>query len=655
MVTDAELLANYATTGSDQAFEEIVRRYMNPVFGVCMRILGDPAAAEDASQATFIVLMRKAGRLPRNVILSSWLMQTARFAAQDACKMQKRRTLHERTTQHATTRVQVESDLLRDEINRYLDAALNSLPREQRDTIVLRFLCERTEEEVARELKCPRSTISTRVRAGLNRLRAKMTSSGITVPSVVLTAYLQDQALAVAPATLRGIIFAAGKSQSGATAAALKIADGTGKTLMWMQAKAVASVALFVLAAGGVGVVGWNALSKSRIVPVPQKSPAAQQKSDTAVPRKPPVDFANLRADTWVNLDFSVESTAGVSDGVTATWQSSSTNRLVYDAHSKCVLFFDRWHDPETDTPSDYGNCLFSFDPQSGHVRPINVVNWKTVTQADTSIRTVPAARNSNVPSPCPRYVFNGFDYSPELNALFLTNGANASAMRDGVVVGHKECENTWRLDLAENKWTMMKSTAHPTNFPLGASVVYSANAKKLVYCNYGEIWIMEPEAGEWHKSKAVLPDRLYGQTICDDPRRERMLLVGGAKNISQIDERTANTLYAFDPINETITRLSDAPAPLYMAHLAYDSTRDVFVAAPFKANAKSFDGVIVYNPKKEAWSKILTRNQTPQSGKKTGTVALCFDSALDCFIAFVPNSLAGADSFYAFRHLPAK
>jgi hypothetical protein len=60
LVTDSELLAEYSATASDQAFEEIVRRYMNPVFGVCLRVLGNPAAAEDASQATFIILMRKA-------------------------------------------------------------------------------------------------------------------------------------------------------------------------------------------------------------------------------------------------------------------------------------------------------------------------------------------------------------------------------------------------------------------------------------------------------------------------------------------------------------------------------------------------------------------------------------------------------------------
>jgi hypothetical protein len=266
---------------------------------------------------------------------------------------------------------------------------------------------------------------------------------------------------------------------------------------------------------------------------------------------------------------------------------------------------------------------------------------------------------NTGAPTPCPRFVYNGFDFVPELNSVFMTNGANSSAMRDGKIVGHAECENTWRFDLSQNKWTQIKSARHPANFPLGAALTYCSTAKKLIYCNYGELWTLEPGQGEWKKSKAALPERLYGQALCDDPLRKRMLVIGGTRNIASLDANEkgthASSLFAFDPQTETIAKLADAPAPLYMAHMAHDAKRDIFITAPFKNSGEPSAGVLVYDPNADAWSQVVTRNPTPQSGKKSGGVALCFDTYRDCIIAFVPNSQAGADCFYAFRHIPAR
>jgi len=95
-MTDAELLASYAATGSEGAFGEIVGRYAPMVYSTCRRALGEGPAADDAAQATFLVLVRKVRRLPPDTELAGWLYLTARHAAADAVKQAARRARHER-------------------------------------------------------------------------------------------------------------------------------------------------------------------------------------------------------------------------------------------------------------------------------------------------------------------------------------------------------------------------------------------------------------------------------------------------------------------------------------------------------------------------------------------------------------------------------
>src|ERR1043166_8014180 len=72
-VPDAQLLASYAASGSESFFSQIVDRHSGMVYSACLRILSDPHAAEDAAQATFLVLTKRAASLPRQTVLSGWL------------------------------------------------------------------------------------------------------------------------------------------------------------------------------------------------------------------------------------------------------------------------------------------------------------------------------------------------------------------------------------------------------------------------------------------------------------------------------------------------------------------------------------------------------------------------------------------------------
>src|SRR4051812_44071000 len=94
--TDLELLRRYSEDNSDGAFAALVKRHVNLVYSSAYRAVGAPHAAEEVTQAVFIILARKAGSLRKGTILSGWLYQTARLTAANYRRTESRRAQRER-------------------------------------------------------------------------------------------------------------------------------------------------------------------------------------------------------------------------------------------------------------------------------------------------------------------------------------------------------------------------------------------------------------------------------------------------------------------------------------------------------------------------------------------------------------------------------
>jgi hypothetical protein len=183
--------------------------------------------------------------------------------------------------------------------------------------------------------------------------------------------------------------------------------------------------------------------------------------------------------------------------------------------------------------------------------------------------------------------------------------------------------------------------------------MAYCPDTKSLVYSGGdGQVWILDLGNGEWRKAKQSPPLRTaFGRTICYDPTKKRMLLIGGGRlDAWQKGEAPEfRELYGFDPKTETIEKLADGPTAFYESQLAFDSKREVFVTVAVFNKKEQPSGMFAYDPKKNAWHEIKPANAIPPHTSWHGWMKLCYAADQDCFIGML------RDKIYAFRFEPAK
>jgi RNA polymerase sigma factor (sigma-70 family) len=253
-LTDAQLLERYVARRDEAAFEALVRRHGPMVLGVCRRVLRSCHDAEDAFQATFLVLVRKAASVRPRERVGNWLYGVAYRAAQKARIVSIRRRARERQMpEPASVAEGLWHDLLP-----LLDRELRGLPEKYRLPVVLCDLEGKTRGEAARGLGWPEGTVASRLARGRALLARRLTRHGVPLSAGVLTAVLSQNASgACVPATL---IVSTVKGAAGKAAA---LAEGVLRAMFWTKLKIAAvgflAVALSAVGAGLLLAQGGNA------------------------------------------------------------------------------------------------------------------------------------------------------------------------------------------------------------------------------------------------------------------------------------------------------------------------------------------------------------------------------------------------------------
>ena len=199
--SDDRLLDRFAFESGDRAeraFAAIVERHGPRVYRVCRGVTGDGPSAEDAFQATFLVLARKAATLRIGESLGPWLHGVAARLAASARTSQARRTRHEREAAHRGEPAISDSPSDHD-LSRILHAEIGRLPSAYRDAVYLCDVEGLTHELVALRLSCAVGTVRSRLCRGRKRLRSRLIRRGI-VPAALVT--LASRATAAMPPRL---------------------------------------------------------------------------------------------------------------------------------------------------------------------------------------------------------------------------------------------------------------------------------------------------------------------------------------------------------------------------------------------------------------------------------------------------------------------
>jgi RNA polymerase sigma factor (sigma-70 family) len=197
--TDGQLLERFVHERDEAAFTALVDRHGAMVLRVCRQILGNEHDAQDASQAAFLVLARRASSIGRRESVASWLHGVAlRVAAKARVAATRRHTHERRAAEIVATKSEIMSENDR-ELYEQLYTELAQLPESFRSALVLCHLEGLTQEQAATQLGCPLGTIQSRLARGRAKLKAKLEKRGIDTAPAWVGSALQVQQYSPTP------------------------------------------------------------------------------------------------------------------------------------------------------------------------------------------------------------------------------------------------------------------------------------------------------------------------------------------------------------------------------------------------------------------------------------------------------------------------
>lgn len=286
-LTDGKLLECFIEHRDEAAFAALVKRHGPMVWGVCHRLL-DHHEAEDAFQATFLVLIRKAASIKPREMVGNWLYGVAHRTALQARRTATRRRAKEKQVKEMPETEDVQQDLW-DDLRPLLDQELSRLPDKYRAVIVLCDLEGKTRKETAQQLGCPEGTVAGRLVRARSMLAKRLARHGLALSSGALAEMLTEMAASACAfsVTIKAVsVFATGQAATiGATSIqAVALTEGVLKTMMMSKLKAALAVVLVLgfMATGATVLTGRMATAKDdKPAPAPA-SDNASINSDTS-------------------------------------------------------------------------------------------------------------------------------------------------------------------------------------------------------------------------------------------------------------------------------------------------------------------------------------------------------------------------------------
>jgi RNA polymerase sigma factor (sigma-70 family) len=284
-LSDGQLLQRFLAGREEAAFALLLRRHGPMVLGVCRRVLRQEQDAEDAFQATFLVLAKKAASVEPRERVGPWLYGVAYRTALKARSLAARR----REVERAAARPAGTSDESHpDDLRTLLERHLSQLPDRFRAPLILCDLQGRPRPEVARQLGLPEGTLSSRLARGRALLGRRLRRHGIALAASGLAAALAGEATAAPPAALTaattaGALSVAAGLTAGVPAHVLILTEGVLKAMTISKLKVAAAVLLSLAVLGmGVGVLSRPAMADRPAVLPSEPARGGDQKSKDA-------------------------------------------------------------------------------------------------------------------------------------------------------------------------------------------------------------------------------------------------------------------------------------------------------------------------------------------------------------------------------------
>ena len=319
---DMDLVREYAARNSEPAFETLVRRHVSLVYSVALRQTGDPAQAEEITQAVFLILARKAARLRPDTVLAGWLHETARFASASFLRGELRRQRREQEAYVQSKLQESTTDPAWEQLAPLLDEAIGQLGKSDRNAVVLRFFQNKSAREIAAALNVHESAAQKRLNRAVEKLRAWFLKRGVAVSGDALSGALLIHSVQGAPAHLAASIMAASAKGTAISSSTLTLLKGALKIMALTKAKTAVVIGVFVLLAAGTTTVTVKEIAAHRVDeswrvvnPNPDRAPKMVKILPTKFPNS--VDSLNVgrRGDNWVGVGEPVLEIARVAYG----------------------------------------------------------------------------------------------------------------------------------------------------------------------------------------------------------------------------------------------------------------------------------------------------------------------------------------------------